>query len=120
MLYYCYSTVVLLLIVLLYYCCDAALYYVHALCINTVCHMLWYYMNHVWFIGPAGTGKTESVKALGHQLGRFVLVFNCDEKFDFQVTGITHTHTHTAHCCISTCTVYVCCIYERDSDEEKN
>lgn len=37
--------------------------------------------------GPAGTGKTESVKALGHQLGRFVLVFNCDEKFDFQAMG---------------------------------
>ena len=36
-------------------------------------------------VGPAGTGKTESVKALGHQLGRFVLVFNCDERFDFQV-----------------------------------
>ncbi len=36
-------------------------------------------------VGPAGTGKTESVKALGHQLGRFVLVFNCDETFDFQV-----------------------------------
>ena len=35
--------------------------------------------------GPAGTGKTESVKALGNQLGRFVLVFNCDETFDFQV-----------------------------------
>ena len=32
--------------------------------------------------GPAGTGKTESVKALGTQLGRFVLVFNCDETFD--------------------------------------
>jgi hypothetical protein len=32
-----------------------------------------------------GTGKTESVKALGHALGRFVLVFNCDESFDFQV-----------------------------------
>ncbi|XP_075048645.1 cytoplasmic dynein 1 heavy chain 1 isoform X2 [Mixophyes fleayi] len=37
--------------------------------------------------GPAGTGKTESVKALGHQLGRFVLVFNCDETFDFQAMG---------------------------------
>lgn len=32
--------------------------------------------------GPAGTGKTESVKALGQQLGRQVLVFNCDEAID--------------------------------------
>jgi dynein heavy chain 1 len=37
--------------------------------------------------GPAGTGKTESVKALGAQLGRFVLVFNCDETFDFGAMG---------------------------------
>ena len=37
--------------------------------------------------GPAGTGKTESVKSLGNQLGRFVLVFNCDETFDFQAMG---------------------------------
>ena len=37
--------------------------------------------------GPAGTGKTESVKALGAQLGRFVLVFNCDEAFDFASMG---------------------------------
>ncbi|MBW0465869.1 hypothetical protein O181_005584 [Austropuccinia psidii MF-1] len=37
--------------------------------------------------GPAGTGKTESVKALGAQLGRFVLVFCCDETFDFQAMG---------------------------------
>lgn len=42
---------------------------------------------HGCFAGPAGTGKTESVKALGHQLGRFVLVFNCDETFDFQAMG---------------------------------
>lgn len=46
--------------------------------------------------GPAGTGntfryvsndllgKTESVKALGCQLGRFVLVFCCDDTFDFK------------------------------------
>ena len=37
--------------------------------------------------GPAGTGKTESVKALGAALGRFVLVFNCDETFDFSAMG---------------------------------
>ena len=32
--------------------------------------------------GPAGTGKTESVKALGGLFGRQVLVFNCDEVFN--------------------------------------
>ncbi|OLL22334.1 Dynein heavy chain, cytoplasmic [Neolecta irregularis DAH-3] len=37
--------------------------------------------------GPAGTGKTESVKALGVQLGKFVLVFCCDDTFDFQAMG---------------------------------
>lgn len=37
--------------------------------------------------GPAGTGKTESVKALGSSLGRQVLVFNCDEGIDFQSMG---------------------------------
>jgi dynein heavy chain 1 len=37
--------------------------------------------------GPAGTGKTETVKALAGQLGRFVLVFNCDETFDLQSMG---------------------------------
>lgn len=37
--------------------------------------------------GPAGTGKTECVKALGHNLGRMVLVFCCDETFDFQSMG---------------------------------
>lgn len=33
--------------------------------------------------GPAGTGKTESVKALGGIFGRQVLVFNCDEVIHF-------------------------------------
>jgi dynein heavy chain 2 len=37
--------------------------------------------------GPAGTGKTESVKALGYAFGRQVLVFNCDEGIDYQSMG---------------------------------
>lgn len=37
--------------------------------------------------GPAGTGKTESVKALGQAFARQVLVFNCDEEFDFKSMG---------------------------------
>ncbi|XP_071990308.1 cytoplasmic dynein 2 heavy chain 1 isoform X1 [Engystomops pustulosus] len=37
--------------------------------------------------GPAGTGKTESVKALGVLLGRQVLVFNCDEGIDVKSMG---------------------------------
>jgi dynein heavy chain 1 len=48
--------------------------------------------------GPAGTGKTESVKALGAQLGRFVLVFNCDENFDYRCATTppqAQAHKHT-------------------------
>ncbi|GMG60016.1 unnamed protein product [Ambrosiozyma monospora] len=49
-------------------------------------------------VGPAGTGKTESVKALGQNLGRMVLVFCCDETFDYQAVtriliGICRTGT---------------------------
>eukprot|EP00756_Hemistasia_phaeocysticola_P037796 Hpha_TRINITY_DN16720_c2_g6::TRINITY_DN16720_c2_g6_i1::g.79659::m.79659/K10413/DYNC1H; dynein heavy chain 1, cytosolic len=37
--------------------------------------------------GPAGTGKTETTKALGSKIARFVLVFCCDEAFDFKSMG---------------------------------
>nr|XP_037870708.1 cytoplasmic dynein 2 heavy chain 1 isoform X3 [Bombyx mori] len=46
---------------------------------------------HLGFVGnpfgPAGTGKTESVKALGGLVGRLVLVFNCDEAMDAECMG---------------------------------
>lgn len=34
--------------------------------------------------GPAGTGKTEAIKSLGYNLGQMVVLFCCDETFDFQ------------------------------------
>ena len=41
--------------------------------------------------GPAGTGKTESVKALGGLFGRQVLVFNCDEVSSNLLTMVRHS-----------------------------
>lgn len=37
--------------------------------------------------GPAGTGKTETVKSLAIDLGINCLVFNCDDKFDHHSMG---------------------------------
>ncbi|KAG7256348.1 hypothetical protein CRUP_022560 [Coryphaenoides rupestris] len=56
-------------------CCDANAF-------DWLCQLRLY-----WEKGPAGTGKTETVKDLGKAMGTYVIVVNCSEGLDYKSMG---------------------------------
>lgn len=65
-------------------------------CLLVAAHALNYLRLGANPFGPAGSGKTETIKSLGHALGHLVIVHNCDESNDGKaldrlIWGLAHT-----------------------------
>lgn len=54
--------------------------------------------------GPAGTGKTETVKDLGKALGNYVIVVNCSEGLDYKSMG--RMYSGLAQVSVGSCNYY--------------